>query len=173
MENLLNKEVKYKIIETSLGQWRSYMYSTGAAYHEFTSKAKFFDLPLIHYTSGICPETGRRKIAKGIIAVGRKAIGILAIGQFSAGLVAIGQISIALIFALAQACLGTIALGQFAIGVYFAIGQFALGYIAIGQFAIGYYVLAQMGMGKYVWSVSHKDAEAIDFFRMLLKKFIR
>jgi uncharacterized membrane protein (DUF485 family) len=170
MENLLNKEVEYKIIDTSLGQWRSYMDATGRAYHEFTSHMKLFNLPLIHYTSGICPETGRRKIAKGIIAVGRTSIGVLAIGQLSAGLIAIGQISIALLLAFAQVCLSVIAIGQFTIGLYFAIGQIAFGYIAIGQFAMGYYILAQAGFGKYVWSVSHKDPQAVEFFKMLLKK---
>ena len=47
----------------------------------------------MHYTRGKCPETGRRIIAKGVIAVGRLATGIVAIGHASFGLIAIGQLA--------------------------------------------------------------------------------
>lgn len=165
----MNKPVDYKITKTSFGEWHSFMYQTGSAYHEFSSHAKFLNLPLLHYTYGICPETGRRKVAKGIIAIGRIAMGIIGIGQLSFGVIAIGQLSFALIFAFAQAAFAIIAIGQLAVALYFALGQFALGYIAIGQFALGYYVLAQAGIGKYVWSVKAKDRVAINFFRGFLR----
>ncbi len=169
MDNILNKKIEYKISHTSLGEWHSYMYSTGAVYNEFISHIKVLDLPLIHYTSGRCPETGRYKAAKGIIAIGKIAFGIIAIGQFSAGVISIGQISLALL-AIAQVGLGIISIGQLSIAAYLAIGQFALGYISIGQFAFGYYVLAQFGFGEYVWSVKNKDPHAIEFFKMLFGK---
>jgi len=167
-KNLLLKEVEYKITKTNFGEWRSYLYPSGNVYHEFTSHSKIGSLPLIHYTYGVCPETGRRKVAKGIIAVGGIAMGIIGIGQLSFGIFSFGQLSFGLLFALAQAAFGFVAIGQLAVAALFALGQFAAGYIAIGQFAIGYYVLAQVGYGTHVWSVKIKDIEAIEFFKNFL-----
>ena len=50
-------------------------------------EANMGDLPLVHYTYGKCPETGKRIVAHGVIAVGRLAWGIIAIGQASLGVV--------------------------------------------------------------------------------------
>jgi hypothetical protein len=131
-------------------------------------------MPVIHYTYGKCPETGRRVCAKGVIAVGRIACGIIAIGHASIGLIAIGQLAIGLAFGLGQLSTGLAAIGQAAIGVYFGLGQLATGYIAIGQFAIGKYVLAQMGLGEFVLSITRKDPQAIEFFKALpiIKDFL-
>lgn len=71
MGNLLLEEVEYKIDQTNLGIWRRYLYPNGAGFCEFKSHATLFGLPLIHYTYGKNPETGKRVVAKGIIAVGR------------------------------------------------------------------------------------------------------
>ncbi len=169
-ENIINKEPDYKIVKTALGEWRSFMYANGAAYHEFTSHSRLFNLPLIHYTSGICPETGRHKVAKGVIAVGKLAVGIIAIGQLAAGIIAIGQLAFAILLTIAQAGFAIISIAQLAVGIYLAIGQFAFGYACIGQFAFGYYVIAQFGIGKYVWSMKIKDPQAIEFFKALLEK---
>lgn len=170
MENILNKEIEYKITRTALGEWRSFMYANGTTYHEYTSHSKLFNMPLIHYTSGICPETGHHKIAKGVIAIGKLAIGIIAIGQLSAGIIAIGQLAFAILFTLAQVGFAIISIGQLAIGAYLAIGQFAFGYACIGQFAFGYYVIAQFGIGEYVWSMKIRDPQALEFFKTLLEK---
>ncbi len=48
-------------------------------------------LPFLHYTRGRCPETGKRLLAVGFIAIGRKAFGVVAIGQASMGVIAIGE----------------------------------------------------------------------------------
>ncbi|OQY55737.1 MAG: hypothetical protein B6245_19400 [Desulfobacteraceae bacterium 4572_88] len=124
-------------------------------------------LPLLHYTRGICPETGRRIVAKGIIAVGRVAAGGIAIGQASVGIIAIGQLAMGLMFGFGQACTGALALGQLAIGGILGIGQLASGFISVGQFGLGKYVLAQAGFGKYVWSQNLADPETVAFFRNL------
>lgn len=167
MRNLLLDEVEYKIKETSLGTWRSFMYINGTSFHEFKTKATLFGLPMLHYTYGRSPETGRRVCAKGIIAVGRLACGFIAIGQASLGLLAIGQLAIGVIFGLGQLSSGILAVGQVAIAAYFGFGQFVSGYIAIGQFALGKYVLAQLGLGQYVWSIRRADPQAIEFFKTL------
>jgi len=167
MANLLLEEVEYKIEETNFGVWRRYGYIDGTSYHEFTSHKSMFGIPLVHYTFGRNPETGRRVIAKGVIAVGRFACGIVAIGHASFGLLAIGQLAIGIVFELGQLSTGLAAIGQAAIAVLFGLGQLATGYIAIGQFGLGKYVLAQGGFGEFVWSAKRADPEAIEFFKSL------
>jgi hypothetical protein len=174
MRNVFLEKPEYKIEQTTMGVWRHYGYENGTSFHEFKSNATWMGLPLIHYTSGKCPETGRRVCAKGIIAIGKIACGIIAIGHASIGIIAIGQLAIGLIFGLGQLATGVAAVAQAAIGVYFGLGQLATGYIAIGQFAFGKYVFAQFGLGEYVFSMTRKDPQAIEFFKTLpmLKDFI-
>jgi hypothetical protein len=171
MQNLLLEKVEYKIEETRFGVWRRFVYPNGAYFAEFKSHTTWMGLPLIHYTRGKCPETGRRIIARGVIGVGRLATGIVAIGQASFGLVAIGQAALGLLLGLGQGSTGLLAIGQIALGLYFGLGQFATGWIAIGMFAYGKYVLAMEGYGDYIWSMKRKDPQAIEFFRALLNRF--
>ena len=172
MKNLLLEKVEYKVETTSFGVWRHFLYPNGAYFAEFKSHAIFFGLPLLHYTRGKCPETGKRVVAKGVIAVGRLAMGILAMGQASFGVIAIGQLGLGLLLGLGQVTTGLYAIGQAAIGLMFGLGQFATGEIAIGQLAYGNHVLAQLGYGDYVWSMKRADPEAVQFFRSLMAKFI-
>jgi hypothetical protein len=165
MLNTLLEKPEYKIVKTALGTWRSFGYVNGTSFHEFKSDATLFGMPLIHYTYGRSPETGRRVCAKGVIAVGRLACGIIAIGHASMGIVAIGQLAIGLLFGLGQLSTGLAAVAQMALGVYFGLGQLATGYVAIGQIAFGKYVLAQIGFGEYVLSMARRDEQAIEFFK--------
>lgn len=171
-DNLLLKTVDYQWEETSLGTWRRYVYPNGALFAEFKSHGHFGPMPILHYTYGKCPETGRRIIAHGFIAVGRLARGVIAIGHASVGIIAIGQLAIGLGFGLGQACMGIIALGQLSLGVYFGFGQVATGHIAIGQIAFGTYVLAQWGLGTHVWDAVHGASDgAKAFFGPILRWF--
>lgn len=160
MGNLLNKQPDYVITQSRWGQTRKYLYESGMLFKEFKSKMKVCGLPLVHITHGICPETGKRICAKGIIAIGRMAVGVFAFGQLSVGVIAIGQLSIALGFALAQ----------LSIAGFFSIGQGAVGVVAIGQFACGYYSLGQIAYGQYVLSMSTRDFEAVTFFKGLWER---
>lgn len=169
MQNVLLDEVEYKITEGRSGTWRRFMYPTGALYAEYRSHATFFGFPLVHYTSGRNPETGRRVVARGVIAIGRLACGGLAIGQASVGVIGIGQATVGLLFALGQAGLGAVCVGQLAIGLALGIGQIATGSVAIGQFALGRLVLAQIGVGQAVWSPGRADPAAVDFFKGLFR----
>ena len=164
---MLLEKVEYKIEETTRGVWRRFMYPTGGYFAEYRSHMTVFGLPFIHYTRGICPETGRRVVARGFLAIGRVATGVIAVGQASFGLVAIGQAGFGLLFCLAQAGAGFVAIGQLAIGAYFGAGQLAAGVTAIGQLAIGKYVLAQKGFGTFLWTPERSDAEAVQHFRDL------
>lgn len=120
-------------------------------FEEFTSHRKVQGLPLFHYTAGICPETGRRTVALGIVAVGREAVGIVAIGQAAAGVVAIGQLALGLGIGLGQLATGLFVLGQVALALLVGVGQMATGVVAVGQFAIGYWVAAMGGIGVHMW----------------------
>ena len=157
MGNVLNQQPDYVISQNALGVPRKYLYEGGMLFREFTSHWRLGVLPIVHITMGINPETGKRLWARGVIAVGRKAVGIIAIGQVAAGIISIGQLSLAIVFAL----------GQLSIAGIFSAGQAAVSPIAIGQFAAGIYVLAQIGMGKYVLSMKTQDYEAICFFKTL------
>lgn len=126
--------------------------------YEWKSEAKIFGLPLIHIAVGRSRETGKFLVAKGIIAIGQFAIGVIAIGQFAAGL----------LLGFAQFAVGLFAIAQFALGFCFGLGQFATGFTCIAQFGAGGYVLAQAGYGKYVWSMTVKNLQALEYFRNLL-----
>lgn len=124
---------------------------------EWKSKTTLYGFPLIHIATGRDAKN-RVRVAKGIIAIGQYAIGFITVAQFGIGI----------LFGLGQFMVGIVCIAQFAGGVLFGLGQFATGYAAIGQFALGYYAIAQIGFARYLWSVSHKDPEALEFFRNLL-----
>ena len=124
-------------------------------------------MPLLHYTYGICPETGKRITARGVRRPLRPAS---CIGQVSIGLIAFGQLAIGLIFGLGQAATGAICIGQLAVSMIFAAGQICLGKIAIGQIVYGQYALGQLGWGDHVWDTRTIDPVAQDFFLKLIGK---
>jgi len=167
MSNILLEEVEYKIERTKFGLWRRYGYENGSSFHEFRSHNMICGLPLVHYTYGKNPETGRRIVAMGIIAIGKLACGVVAIGHASFGVLAFGQLALGIFFGLGQLSTGLAAVGQAAIAGIFGFGQLAAGYIAIGQFAIGKYALGQMGFGKFVLSMKLADPQAVEFFKSL------
>jgi hypothetical protein len=167
--NLLLEPVEYRIDETRLGRWRRFVYPNGQLFEEFVSHGRLLGLPWIHYTRGKCPETGKRVVAKGVLAVGRLAVGVIAIGHASAGLIAVGQLAIGVLFGFGQAASGAVALGQLALGAAVGLGQIATGYVAIGQIAAGECVLAQFGVGPHVWDMRGADPVAVQFFRGLVE----
>lgn len=165
LKNTLLEGIEYKIDETAWGTWRRFAYPDGKVFEEYVTHARFFGLPLLHFTRGKCPETGRRIVAMGIIAIGRMAIGLLAIGQASAGLLAMGQLGVGVLFGFGQAATGIVCIGQLAIGVIFGLGQVASGYVCIAQIGLGYYVLAQFGFGEHISDMRQADPAVMQFFR--------
>jgi hypothetical protein len=173
MANILLEKVDYKIEETRWGVWRRYVYPTGAYFAEFKSHQTWYGLPLLHFTRGRCPETGKRVVARGVVAVGRLAVGILAVGQAAAGLVAVGQLGLGLLFGLGQVATGLAAVGQLSLGLFLALGQLAASNsVTIAQVGYGKFVLAQVGYGEYVWSTERADPEAVRYFTSLLQDFL-
>jgi predicted RNA-binding Zn-ribbon protein involved in translation (DUF1610 family) len=132
--------------------------------YEYRSEATLLGLPLLHVATGIDPATGRRRVAKGIIAVGDVAVGLFALGGLAAGgvtlggcslgLISLGGLAIGLVFALGGAAVGGIALGGAALGV-----------VAIGGGAVGYYALGGGAWGMHVLSATGRDPEAVEFYR--------
>lgn len=168
MQNVLFPPVEYQVEETPRGVWRRFLYPSGELFAEFTAHAEFMGMPLLHYTHGKCPETGRRVTARGVVAIGRRAVGIVAIGQLATGFLAFGQLAIGMLLGFGQASTGVLAVGQLALGAVFGLGQFATGYASIGQLAFGHYVLAQLGFGKEVWDTRGVAPAAREFFRFLV-----
>src|SRR5690606_7722401 len=107
------------------GEWRRYLYPTGLMFAEYTTRARLGGLPLVHITWGISPETGGRVTARGVVAIGRRALGLVAIGQLAVGVIAIGQLALGVLFGLGQATTGAVALGQASLGALAAAGQVA------------------------------------------------
>ena len=169
MENQLFQKIEYQPVETPRGVWRRFLYPSGQLFEEFVSHRRVGDLPLLHYTYGKCPETGKRIVARGVVAIGRLAVGVIAIGHASLGLIAVGQLAVGLLFGFGQAATGMLAVGQLAIAGIFGLGQLATGFVAIGQFGFGRYVLAQFGVGEHVWDMRGASPVAQQFFRAFLR----
>lgn len=170
MKNMLFEAVDFPVEQTRFGVWRRFVYPNGNRFAEFKSHRTYMGLPLVHYTFGICPETGKRIVAKGVIAVGRLAAGGLAIGQASFGVIAVGQLALGIGLGLGQASTGWCAVGQLALALYLALGQLAVGQVAIGQLAVGTYALGQVGWGRYLWTPHHTDPEAVAYFKWLFQQ---
>ena len=80
------------------------------------TKAELFGWPLVHCVRGIDPRTGKRLVAKGIIAVGEIAVGVIACGGVALGILAVGGVSIGLLSA-----------GGLAVGLLMSAGIVAVG----------------------------------------------
>jgi hypothetical protein len=164
----LPASIEVIVEETSLGTWRRFVYPSGSGFAEFRSNTEVLGYPFVHYTTGVDPASGRRIVARGFIAVGRRAVGFVAIGQLALGVLAIGQAAVG-IGALGQVAGGIWTVGQLSIGYMFALGQIAVGSVAIGQMALGGMALGQMAAGRHAWSSEASDSEAVSYFKALLK----
>ena len=100
----------------------------------------------------------------GSVAYMFKPKGVIAIGQFALGLVTVAQFGVGLVFGFGQFLIGSVVLAQLAGGLVLGVGQVATGYVAIGQVVLAYYGLGQIGLGKFLWTMLRRDAEAVQFF---------
>ncbi|QDT38597.1 hypothetical protein [Stratiformator vulcanicus] len=167
LDDIESGEFLWNERSTRWGRWREMSLQGALVYREFRSTATLGRLPVLHYAVGK-NQKGRTPTARGVVAIGRRAIGLIAVGQFAFGLISVGQISVGLIAAFGQVAIGAASTGQVAAGAIFALGQFATGYVAIGQLAFGEYVLAQLGAGSNVWDTRGVDANARGFFGSFL-----
>jgi hypothetical protein len=137
--------------------WKTTGYAYGYGWgwgYEYISKLKFFGLPLVHIAQGIDMNTGRPRVARGIIAVGNIAIGIIAIGGLCFGGFAFGGMGLGL-FVIAGIAAGVLAFGGMAFGIYIAVGGIAVSAMyAMGGLAVAPHAISSMGA----------DPEAVRFF---------
>ena len=110
--------------------------------YEYRSETRIAGWPLVHIAQGIDPETGRPRVARGIIAVGNVALGVFAIGGLAAGVFSLGGVSLGLL-ALGGVALGGVAAGGLAVATFLALGgvalslEYAIGGLAIAPHTIG------------------------------------
>lgn len=126
---------------------------------EYKSSKTVFGMPLVHivkakrrsYIRGVGDDRNRymrMPVAKGFIAIGRRAKGVIAIGCFSCGLISIGNLSVGLI-SITNIGLGLLTIGNIALGLLMAIGNLATGIFAVGNAAIAYAALGNGALGNY------------------------
>jgi serine/threonine-protein kinase len=134
--------------------------------YEYRSRMAIFGWPLLHVAFGRDLATDRRRVAKGIIAVGDVAVGLLAIGSLAFGGLALGGGAIGVI-ALGGGAIGLLlALGGGAIGGI-AVGGAAIGLVALGGGALGYYALGGGALGVHAYGGNAQDPMALRFFQEL------
>jgi hypothetical protein len=130
---------------------------------EYRSKRTLWGWPLVHVASGYDADTGRKRIARGIIAIGDVAIGGVAIGGCAVGGVAIGGCAI-----------GLITLGGAAFGLLLALGGLAVSAaVAMGGGAVGYYAFGGGAVGAHPLGGNSRDPQAVEFFSTLLGEWVR
>jgi tRNA A-37 threonylcarbamoyl transferase component Bud32 len=137
--------------------------------YEYRSKTTLFGWPLVHIATGMDPMTGKKRIAKGIIAMGDVAVGGLALGGCAFGVFAGGGVAMGL-FTFGGCSIGLmLALGGLAIGGL-ALGGGAFGVIAVGGGAVGYYSAGGAAWGVHAYGGNVQDPAAEEFFEALLSK---
>ena len=131
---------------------------------DYRSQTELFGWPLLHIATGIDPKTGRKRVAKGIIAIGDVAVGGIAIGGAAIGVFASGGAALG-IFSFGGAAVGLlIAIGGAASSFGFSCGGGAFGAIAMGGVAAGYYAYGGVALAVHGLSGAHRDPIAVNFF---------
>jgi len=123
------------------------------------------DLPFYDIALGPDLERGElRGHAKGVVAIGDLATGFLALGGLARGVVALGGLAAGL-FSFGGLSIGLLsAIGGLAIGGI-AFGGAAVGGAAVGGAAFGHYACGGGAVGTHVVDATHRDPEAVAFFR--------
>jgi tRNA A-37 threonylcarbamoyl transferase component Bud32 len=129
----------------------------------YKSKSTLFGWPLLHISFGIDPQTGRKRVAKGIFAIGDVACGVVSAGGCAMGGLTFGGMSLGLISTGGLAVGLIAAIGGLAVGG-FAWGGCGLGVIAMGGVAVGYYGFGGAAFGVHTLSSLGRDPAAVAFF---------
>jgi hypothetical protein len=125
---------------------------------EYKSTTTLFGLPLAHVVSGWDPKSGRPREARGILAVGPRAVGVLAVGGQAIGLLAFGGVAVGGFafggiamggLAFGGLAAGLAAFGGLAVGLLLACGGIAVGLMAFGGIAVGKRALGGLAVTQY------------------------
>jgi hypothetical protein len=131
-----------------------------------------FGLPLLHIAIGANPATGRKRSAKGIIALGSAPRGVIAFGDVAVGVVACGIISFG-VGSASVVAVGVVALGSASVGLLLAVGGVAMAPVAMGGAAFGYYASGTIAAGMHAIGSGSSDPLAGKFFNTWADKFMR
>ena len=110
---------------------------------EYKSRRTVRGVPLVHINFG-----AGRYTAKGIFALGNKAVGVVAGGFLSVGVVSFGLISAGLL-ALGTISAGALAFGAIAAGLI-AFGGASAGWLAFGGAACGMYAVGGAAVASHI-----------------------
>ncbi len=130
---------------------------------EYKSKTEWFGLPLVHITSGTDLQTGKRRVAKGILAIGDVAKGVFAFGGAAYGAFAFGGFAVGG-FTCAGCGIGLFSYGGLALGLVGAYGGLAVAPVALGGLAAGYYACGGAAFGAHAVGGNANDPQAREFF---------
>jgi len=131
--------------------------------YEYRSKATLFGWPLLHVATGVDPATGRKRNAKGIIAVGTAPRGVIAFGDVAVGVIACGIFGYGVI-SISVVAVGIVACGSVAVGLIMAMGGLAMAPVALGGAAFGWYANGAIAWGRHAMSPRGYDPVADAFF---------
>ena len=133
---------------------------------EYRSKEEINGLPLIHINIGTHPETGRPRVAKGVVAIGNIAFGVVSIGVAAFGVVTLAVFGLGVV-SLASLAIGIIALGAVALGYEVALGvvvqsaKYALGVMDLDlQFAVWSLIFAA-SIALVIWGLGKVKADRL------------
>lgn len=131
--------------------------------YEYRTKTTLFGWPLLHVALGVNPSTGRKRSARGILAVGTAARGIIAFGDEAVGVIACGIFGYGVV-SFSVIAVGIFACGSVAMGAVFAMGGMAIAPVAIGGLAFGWYANGAIVWGKHALAPNVYDPVADKFF---------
>ena len=90
-------------------------------FFEYRTKEEINGWPLVHINIGTNPETGRFRVARGVVAIGNIAYGIVSIGVAAFGIVTCAAFGLGVV-SLASLAVGIIAVGAVSLGYEYALG---------------------------------------------------
>ena len=125
---------------------------------EYRSNQEVNGWPLIHINLGTNPETGRPRVAKGMVAIGNIAFGVVSIGAAAFGVVTLAAFGLGIV-SLASLAIGVVALGALALGYENALGvvvfspKVANGVIALDLQSAFWLLLFMVSTALVIWGL--------------------
>ena len=131
---------------------------------EYRSEWELFGIPLLHVGLGLPRVNGKRRSPRGFLAVGELPRGLIAIGSFPIGGLAMGAFPLGVV-PVGFLSIGVFAIGAIAVGLVGGYGAFVAAPIAMGWVAAGYYAFGDHLVGRWIWTRTASDPEAMRFFQ--------
>ena len=130
---------------------------------EYRSEWRLFGAPVVHVALDVMEEGGRRRPARGWIAVGDSARGLVAIGPSAVGGLAFGGVSAGLV-PVGFLAVGVFPIGALALGLGAAYGLLAVAPVGMGCLAAGYFGVGAFVLALHPLTQGISDPQAARFF---------